>query len=389
MSGVVVRILARPWTRITVVAVTAALLVTALAVVALAQGGQELGGKVRTGAVVTVPAGETVPGHLYASGGTIEIEGDVEGDLVATGGQVRVSGTIGGDVLVAGGDITIDGDVGGSTRVAGGQVVVNGQTGEDLAVASGRLRLAQGAGVGSDLLFTAGQVRLDGAVEGDVLGITGDYVETGTVAGTTDVTVATPEEPPTAGERLLDRVQRYVELLLVGAFVLLLARGLSRRAVGEMRRRPLVDLGVGALAFVAAVVGAVVLVIVGVLLAILFALLGLDGLAGLSVTTVLLAAVLVAFALVVTWAFLAPVLVGLLLGGYVVDVERGWLPAFGALALGTLVLVAVFTIPYAGGVAALIVALLGLGALVMLVRRRPSREPDRAIAEPAGPARAG
>lgn len=119
----------------------------------------------------------------------------MEGDLVATGGQILVSGTIGGDALLAGGDIAIDGDVGGSTRVAGGQIVVMGQTAEDLAVAAGSVRVAQAADVGADLLFTAGQARLDGTVEGNVLGITGDYRETDTVAGTTNVTVRTPEEP--------------------------------------------------------------------------------------------------------------------------------------------------------------------------------------------------
>lgn len=384
------RSVARSWARTPVVTVTAALLLAAMAAAALAQEQQErLGGKVRAGGEVVVPAGETVPGHLYVTGGTIEIDGDVEGDLVATGGQIRVSGTIGGDALLAGGDITVDGAVAGSTRVAGGQVIVTGETAEDLAVAAGRLRVGQAAGVGADVLFATGQTRLDGPVEGDVLGVTGDYIETGTVAGTTDVTVREPEEPPTVADRLLDRVQRYAGLLLVGALLLWLAPRLARGAAGHARRWPLVDLGVGALTVVAAVLGGVALLIVGALLTALFAALGLGGLAGLSITTVLLMTALLAFAVVVVWAFVAPVVVGLLLGGYAIDVDRGWLPAFGAMALGTLALVIVFTIPYVGGLAALLVALLGFGALAMLALRRPRSERDRAVAGPAEPVPTG
>jgi hypothetical protein len=380
------RTVARSWSRVAVVTVAAGSLLMAMAVVAVAQAHEErLGGKVRAGGEVIVPAEETVPGHLYVTAGTIEIVGDVDGDLVATGGQIRVSGTIGGDALLAGGDITIDGDVGGSTRVAGGQVVVTGQTAEDLAVAAGRLRVAQAARVGADLLFTAGQAHLDGAVDGNVLGITGDYRETGTIAGTTDVTVRTPDEPPTAGERLLDRIQRYLGLLLVGALLMWLAPRLSRGAADHVRRRPLVALGVGALALLAALLGVVAVIVVAALLTAGFAALGLGGLAGLSITTGLLLAALFAFAVVVISVFAAPVLVGLLLGSFVIDVDRGWLPAFGALALGTLALVAVFTIPYLGGLAALIVAPLGFGALIMLAPRRPHRAPEQRAAQPAGP----
>jgi len=60
----------------------------------------ELGGKVRAGREVTVPAGETVPGDLVASAATVRVDGRVDGDLVASGGQVIVAGTVGGDVLV-------------------------------------------------------------------------------------------------------------------------------------------------------------------------------------------------------------------------------------------------------------------------------------------------
>jgi hypothetical protein len=60
----------------------------------------ELGGKVRSGREVIIPASETVRGDLVATGGTVRVDGRVDGDLVASGGQVIVAGTVGGDVLV-------------------------------------------------------------------------------------------------------------------------------------------------------------------------------------------------------------------------------------------------------------------------------------------------
>jgi uncharacterized protein (DUF342 family) len=80
----------------------------------------ELGGKVRSGREVVIPATETVRGDLIASGGTVRIEGRVDGDLVASGGQVTVAGTITGDLLAAAGSTTISGTVHGDARVATG-----------------------------------------------------------------------------------------------------------------------------------------------------------------------------------------------------------------------------------------------------------------------------
>lgn len=381
------RALVRAGTGVPLVVAAAALMVAALAVVAWAQADEEvrLDGKVRAGEEVVVPADETVAGNLYVSGGTVRVDGDVDGDLVAAGGRVHVTGTVEGNALIAGGEVTVDGDVGGSTRVAGGDVMVTGETTEDLAGTAGRLRIAQTADVGATVLFAAGQVRLDGTVAGDVLGVTGDYAQTGEVAGTTDVTVAAPEEEPTVAERALDRVQRYVGLLVLGALLLWLAPRLTRGATGQVRHRPLAALGVGTLTALAAVVGAVVLVVVGAVLTALLAAVGLGGLAGLAITTALVAAGLLAFLVVVVSAFAAPLLLGLVLGGYAVDVDRGWLPAFGALALGTLVLVAVFTIPYLGGLVALLVALLAFGGLALLVRDRLRPQAGQVDAQPVGP----
>ena len=74
---------------------------------ALAQG--DLGGKLRSGRDVTVPAGETVATDLYVAAGTVTVDGTVQGDLVVTGGSLTLNGTVDGDVLAAGGTIRVGG----------------------------------------------------------------------------------------------------------------------------------------------------------------------------------------------------------------------------------------------------------------------------------------
>ena len=66
-----------------VLAATVALLLAVFAIsVAVAQG--DLGGKLRSGRDVNVPAGETVATDLYVAAGTVTVDGTVQGDLVVT-----------------------------------------------------------------------------------------------------------------------------------------------------------------------------------------------------------------------------------------------------------------------------------------------------------------
>ena len=94
-----------------VLAASVALLLALFAIsFALAQG--DLGGKLRSGRDVTVPAEETVATDLYVSAGTVTVDGTVQGDLVVTGGSLTLNGTVDGDVLAAGGTIRVGGTVG-------------------------------------------------------------------------------------------------------------------------------------------------------------------------------------------------------------------------------------------------------------------------------------
>jgi cytoskeletal protein CcmA (bactofilin family) len=346
-----------------------------LSAAALAQE-TELGGKLRSGQEVVVPAGETVAGDLYAAAGTVRVDGRVDGDLIATGGQVTVAGTVTGDLLAAAGSTTISGEVGGDVRVATGQARVQGQVREDLLVAAGQASVASGARVGGDLVFAAGRTAMDGTVAGGVLGTTGSYLRRGSVAGSERVTVQQPaQQPPILADRLLDGLRRYVSILVVGALLLWLLARTVLGAANSVLVRPLASFGVGILAVVGAVIGLGVLLVLAVLVAILLGLLGLGSLTGVTVFGGILVAAIIVFLLVVALGFGAQAAVGLALGRLLLSGEtRSFGRAFGALALGVLVVVLVSAIPVAGGVLEAVVVLLGLGGLVVAVRRGRQRQ---------------
>ena len=356
--------------RVVSVIVLAALLVVIAASAALAQESQ-LGGKLRAGQEVLVPAGATVEGDLYASGGLVRVEGTVDGDLIASAGQVQITGTVTGDLMAAGGTLGIDGEVAGDVRAAGGRVAIAGTIGEDLVVVGGQVRLASSGEVGEDLLFGSGQMTLDGAVAGDVLGTAGTYVNRGSIGGTENVTLREPEDAaaPTVADRVLDTLGRLVSVLLIAALALWLAPRLIEAPARTLRARPLMSLLVGAVALVAVAIGVPVVIVVAAVLAVVLALVGLGDLVGLVVLAVVAALVLLALVLVLALGFGAPAIVGMTLGDLLIPAgaanRRWW-----ALLVGVLVVVAISAVPIVGGWFAFLVALFGFGALLLSLAPR-------------------
>jgi cytoskeletal protein CcmA (bactofilin family) len=352
--------------------VIVALVVLGVPAIALAQQ-QLLGGKFRSGNEVVIPAGEQVTGDLYAAGGTVRIEGAVEGDLVATGGQVEITGEVGGDLIASGGNVRISGRVVGDVRVGAGQVTIDGSIGEDLLAGSGQLTISSGGEVGEDLVFGTGRTTMDGAVAGDVLGATGSYVREGSVGGTEDVTVdRRGEEAPSAGDRVLDGLRRFVALLAVGALLLWLAPWSVERPATTLRRRPWASLGLGFVGIVALVVVFIAIIVATIVLLLLFGLLGLGDLAGLTVFTSVTALVVLSFLIYVTFAFIAQLVVAIALGRLAFG-EAGGPLRFASLALGAVVVVVLTSLPVVGGWVMLLVVLLGVGAIIITLnalRRR-------------------
>lgn len=346
------------------------LLLATLAVVvgsSVAVAGQEesrLGGKLRSGNSIVIPADESISGDLYVTGGQIRIDGTVEGDVAAAGGQVQVTGDVGGDLMIGSGTADVSGTVDGDTRIGAGQITVTGSIGEDLAVGAGQVTLASSGTVGEDFVFGSGQTTLDGTVEGDVSGSTGNYRRTGTIGGVEDVRVVRDREP-TAGDRILDAAQRFVAILAIAALLLWLFRRSIEGPAATLRRRPWASLGVGLLGMVGFIVLVVVAFVLMILLAIGLGFIRMDDLVGMTVFTTLTAVHGATYLFFLLVGFVAHAVVGLVLGGLVASrsADRGW-SSLG-LILGVLAVVVLTAIPVVGGWFGFVIAAFGLGAIIL------------------------
>jgi hypothetical protein len=261
---------------------------------------------------------------------------------------------------------------------------------EDFLVGAGQVTIAGPGEVGEDFVFGTGRTTLDGRVAGDVLGSTGTYERRGVVGGTEKVNIREPEEKeePTLGDRVLGGLRRLASVLIVGALLLWLAPRFIENTSETVRRRPLASVGVGVLSLIGSVVLAIVVLIVILLLGILLGLLGLGGLFATLILGVLLFLMVLAFLLAVAIAFVAPAVVGLAVGRILLRDGSG-IRRWAAMVLGVLLVVAVSFIPAVGGLIGFVIALFGLGAIVLTLwrRRRPRSDvrPDRPdVTQPVG-----
>jgi cytoskeletal protein CcmA (bactofilin family) len=334
----------------------------------LAQDGAREG-KFLGGDAVVVPAGETIPHDLYAFAGTVAVNGTVEGDLVAAGGDVAVNGTVQGDVIAAGGTVVVGGTVEGDLRAAGGQLTVGGTVTEDAVVAAGQLSVGSTGRVGEDLVFTAGEASLDGAVAGNVEGSAGQYSRSGTIGGSEEVQIedaAAEPAQPRAIDVIADAVRHFLVVLGVGALALWVAPAFTRASEAHVRHRPLYAFGAGLLALVGSIVLIVAVFVVVILAAIILGALGFGSLVAIDVIAGILGISALVLLLVVVSAFVVDALVGLALGrlvGRTFATDR-W-RELAILTLGAALVVLATYIPVGGAFVKFVVVCLGLGALLL------------------------
>lgn len=166
----------------------------------------------RSGSTVTVPAGEVVDHSLFASGSTLTIAGTVNGDVFCAGQTVLVTGTVNGDVFCAGQNVRINGTVNGSLRAAGQTVTIAGTVQRAISLAGQSVSVEPDAKIGGDAtlagssVLVAGKLQRDGYITAETITVTGSIarnldartnnlsVTTGSVGG--EVTKIVPPKQP-------------------------------------------------------------------------------------------------------------------------------------------------------------------------------------------------
>ncbi|WP_255198188.1 bactofilin family protein [Halorarius litoreus] len=293
----------------------------------------------RFGGTIVVGSGQTV-GDIEAVGGSVVVRGTVDGDLTGVAGNVLIAGTVTGNVEMAAGSVTVTegGEIGGDVNVATGSLLVDGTVLGSVTAGAGEIVLGPDARIAGDLRYDP-----DATLSGNRGAVEGSIVADDSLVG--DVTVG-PVVPP-----IVFDVWGLLVGLAIGALLLYGAPEFADRVTGMAVGEPLRSGGVGLLAVVLAPIVALVLVltIIGIPLALVGAIL---------------------FGIVV-W-------IGSLYGRLAVGV---WLARLldqesraATLLLGFGAVFVVGLVPVLGGLVQAVVALLGFGALALVLNGRRQRD---------------
>lgn len=329
--------------------------------------------------------------NVYAAGGQVRPQAPVEGDFVAAGGRVVVDQPVRGDATLAGGSVDVRAPVGDDLRVAGGDISIESNVGGELFAAGGNILLAAAARVAHGAKAYGGSITIDGKVDGPLHASARKITLNGEVGGDARLAAEQVELGPTAriagaltyasvselkkadgatiggavtreqraaGERAERRWQGgrrmtawagpvlgYFALLACASVFMLVFPVFSQRASDTVQSSPGLALALGFGALVAVPALAVLL---------FMTLLGIP----LGLTVLALYPVLLLVGYLVGVAFIAQLAQAALRKD--APASFGWRIGFFALAL--LLVMLVGRVPFVGGLALGVVAVLGVGA---------------------------
>jgi hypothetical protein len=382
----------------------------------------------RGGDEVVIAAGEVIDDDVFLTGRWVEMNGTVKGDLFATGRDVFINGTVEGSLVVTGQTLVVNGQVNGSVYAGGYSLVVGPEasigrnvyfggfgmtteSGSDIgrSLYTGGYQAIVNGEVANDVSVGGAALELNGVVGGDVTGeVAPDeggapsfmpqfpgsvpavpsglrVSDSAQVGGVVDVAVS--EAGSDSGGRLRDRslfgvpraianrIGEFIAILIVGGLLLYVWPSLVRRASSEAKDRPLPSAGRGCLVTVLFPIAVIVAGIIVVVLALLGGLVTFGQLGGkifgIGGATIGLAVALFIFVFsLVTIAIVAYLGGRLLLNRLSPQAEPGWWTDFASLALGAAIYEILRAIPVVGLVVAVLVTLVGLGAIYHALRER-------------------
>jgi len=345
----------------------------------------------RGGDVVTVS--EEVRDDLYVAGKAVTVRGPVDGDVAAVGGTVLLEGPTSGGVLATGGTVRIRGQIGRGVRAAGGTVGVETSVGTDAVLAGGLVTLERGGRVGRDLVAAGGTVQVLGEVGRRARLAGGTVLVGGLVRGDVEVDADRVVVLPEAriGGRLRYRSAQPAEVR-PGARV---QGGVVREAVA---RPPRVLPGRGRFPWLRWTLEALWLLVLGFVVEAVLPrasvrvveevwragrnlLVGFVLLVTVPVAAVLLLLTVVgiplgflALGLYAATLYLGQVFTGRRIGEELLKraLRTSTVSPYAATAVGVLVLVALFTLPWVGWIVRMGAALLGFGAIWLVAYRAAS-----------------
>jgi cytoskeletal protein CcmA (bactofilin family) len=123
----------------------------------------------RGGQNPTVGKDETIKGDVYLHGERVRVEGTVDGDVIAAGKDIDIDGHVTGDVISAGRYLRIRGTVDGNIRSVGNTAVISGTLGKNITWFGDAVTVDATGKVGGGITMFGGTLAIDGHLNRDVL----------------------------------------------------------------------------------------------------------------------------------------------------------------------------------------------------------------------------
>jgi cytoskeletal protein CcmA (bactofilin family) len=341
---------------------------------------------IRRGDTTEVPSGETIKGDIFIFSHHARVDGTVEGDLYLFTQDANVGGHVKGDVIAFAQSLRVTGDVDGNIRSFTNNLTVTGNVTRNVLAFQEILNLDPSGKVGGSLTAFAQSLNLDGQVGRNLLFFAQHGTISGTVSGAIDgkgervringtAKVGGPvhfegENPPDVASdaklasapvyRKAEHKPKYEEssfyvwqVIWAAAFVLF---GLVLfQVMPEFSKEATDNVGHYGAAF-----GLGVLVFFGVPIAALIA----------CATVVGLFIGISTFFLWYATLYYAQIIVGTLVGQWLLGRTRETWPLIGRMAVGVVIVRLCTSVPHVGGWVKFGVMLWGVGAISLALYRR-------------------
>jgi cytoskeletal protein CcmA (bactofilin family) len=351
----------------------------------------------RKGPNADVTSSEVIKGDIFLSGDRLSVDGTVEGDVYAFGRSLDVTGHVLGDVIVFAHDVHVTGQVDGNVRSFANSLTVSGTLGRSLTSFCEELKLDKTGKVNRSVTSLASRVLLDGHVGLDLLAFNDRMDLKGQVGGEiqmrgetftidSSAQVGGPihykgAKPPEVSSQAklaspvdYEHVEKHHEYRDSGYYIWAVILAAAFVVFGLVLLSLMPDFGrdtVRAAESYGASLGLGVLVIFAVPIASIIC----------AVTVVGLFVGCSTFALWLIALYSAQIVVGGLVGQWILGRTTEKWPMIGRMAMGVVIIRIVTLLPY-GGWIKFAVVLWGLGAISLALYKRLQRTPSIPIPPP-------
>jgi cytoskeletal protein CcmA (bactofilin family) len=341
----------------------------------------------RKGDTVQVEKSEKIRNDLFITGQSVRIKGTVDGDVYAFAEEVDVSGQIMGDLICFAKSVHVSGKIDGNIRSMNNNLTITGSVGRSVTTFNELFTLDGNGEIGHSLTLFASSGSLDGKVDRDFVGFFAHATLSGFIGGSarmkgeslninsgaqidgkstfegdkpaivsSDAKLAFPLEFKQAVHRsdASHGIGYYIwRIIFAAAYILF---GLVLFSVMPKFANDVVDAGEN----IGASFGLGVLVLPGVFIAAVLACILIVGLfVGISTFLLWLLALMS-----------AEIVVGTIIGRWIMGRTSELWPMVGRMAVGVLLLTVLTHIPWLGGWARVAVVLWGMGAIALGLYRR-------------------